>query len=99
MHISTRTVKPAVYTPEEMPGLLLPHDGGLDMRAQRIIASRARALLALWRERGPDEPWPDAIGTMAWNMPVCDLCGFRPECSWWDEGVADPAEPQGWLQV
>jgi hypothetical protein len=96
LHISTRTARPAVYTPLEVPGLeLRPWLASMAGQAERIIASRARTLLSLWNERGPDEPWPDAIGTMAWNMPVCDMCGFRPECSWWEGSVpvADLALP------
>ncbi len=83
VHISTRTIKPAVYTPVENPGLLLEHDAGLGAQATRIIGSRARYLLSLYERLGPFEPWPDAIGTQAWHMPVCDLCGFRQSCVWW----------------
>lgn len=81
VHISTRTKLPRVVTPLEEPGLMLPHDPS--SRAIRIIASRARYLQMLYETYGPDEPWPDAIGTMAWHTAACDLCGFRPDCPWW----------------
>lgn len=83
VHISTRTAKPAVYTPLDTPGLRLEYDESVPARAERMIQARARLLVRLFDEFGPDNPWPDAVGTMAWHMPVCDLCGYRDACSWW----------------
>lgn len=87
VHISTRTKVPAVVTPAEEPGLELGFTPGLPARAERVIAARARYLLSLFIEFGPYEPWPDAIGTMAWHTAVCEMCGYGPtganRCPWW----------------
>lgn len=87
LHISTKTIKPAVYTPTEEPGLLMPFTTSTVGRAERIVAARARQIMALYDTFGPHSPWPDAIGTMAWNTAVCKMCGYGPEasnkCSWW----------------
>jgi hypothetical protein len=83
LHISTKTKVPAVYTPLEFPGLLLDETPALRSRVRDAISARARLLLALYTEFGPDRAWPDAQGTQAWHTAVCDLCGFRPRCWWW----------------
>jgi hypothetical protein len=86
MHISTRTLKPAVYTPAtpDCDQLRLPFDDGTADRAERMIRARAAMLLALCDKFGPDAPWPDGAGTMAWHVAVCDLCGFRDNgCVYW----------------
>lgn len=83
VHISTRTARPAVWTPAEEPGLTLDYSDTLPRRAERMIATRAAYLLSLFETFGPDDPWPDAIGSQAWHTAVCDLCGYRPTCAWW----------------
>lgn len=83
VHISTRTLKPAVWTPAEEPALRLEYAAGVGATVERIIAARATQIAALYAVFGPDDPWPDALGTMAWHTPICDLCSFRPTCSWW----------------
>ena len=87
VHISTRTKQPAVVTAQEEPGLLLPFTSQVAQQAERVIQNRARHLLALWHDFGLDQPWPDAIGTMAWHTPICELCGWGPTaantCPWW----------------
>lgn len=87
LHISAKTKTPAVYTPEEEPGLLLGYSANLSAIAERAITTRVRALLAVYHEFGPDQPWPDAIGTQSWHMAVCEMCGWGPNgskgCTWW----------------
>lgn len=86
LHIATRTIKPAVYTPAESPGLALAFDERLAARAEKMIAARARLLVSLCETFGPEEPWPDALGSQAWHMAICDMCGFGPNgnqaCEW-----------------
>ncbi len=87
LHISTKTIKPAVYTPAEEAGLLMPFTATTVARAERIVAARARQIMALYDTFGPDQEWPDAIGTQAWHTAVCDMCGYGPNgadrCNWW----------------
>ncbi len=78
-HVATKTRKPAVYTPEDTPGLTLPvHDRMVDA-AQVLVRNTARSIMAHYSMFGPSEPWPGAL-THPW---ACGYCGFRPFCSWW----------------
>ncbi len=86
-HVSTKTKTPAIYTPVEEAGLLMPFTASTVGRAERIVAARARQIMALYNTFGPESPWPDAIGSQAWHTAVCSMCGYGPEaadiCSWW----------------
>ena len=78
-HVSVKTKTPAVYTPEEAPGLSLAVAESTMAATERLVATTAATMVAYWETFGPDRPWPGAI-THDW---ACDFCGFRPSCPWW----------------
>lgn len=80
--ITTKTKEPAVYTPDEEPGLLVsPPD---DQELRRILEyaeTTIRAIQAYYYTFGPEGPWPGARGR---RDSTCDFCGFRAHvCRWW----------------
>lgn len=78
-HVSTKTKLPAVYTPENSPGLALPVVSVMVAATAALVRTTARDMLAIYAEFGPDEPWPGAI-THPW---ACGFCGWKPTCRWW----------------
>lgn len=78
-HVSVKTKTPAIYTPETESQLRLPYVDDMVGGARALVGNTARTIAAVWREFGPDEPWPGAL-THPW---ACGFCGFRPSCRWW----------------
>lgn len=79
-HVSTKTKLPAVYTPQDEPGLELPYTGAWAAATERWVASTVRAILADLEAFGPDGPWP---GSRAVKQAPCGFCGYQPQCAWW----------------
>lgn len=86
VHLSTKTKVPAVYTPADEPGLAVLRDPAQDLRVEKLVRARASLLLACVETYGPDQPWPDAIGSAQWG-DLCSFCGFgyaaAITCAWW----------------
>jgi hypothetical protein len=78
-HISAKTKTPAVYTPREEPGLVLPREAPEAAATAALVATTARSIVAMYETFGPDEPWPGAL-THPW---ACSWCGYRSSCRWW----------------
>lgn len=79
-HVSVKTKTPAVYTPEQEHGLMLPFNPVTVAATKVLVQNTVRAIIAYWRMYGPNEAWPGAI-THPW---ACDFCGFRVSCRWWE---------------
>lgn len=89
-HVGTKTKVPAVYTSlhPETPALHVPFEPTyVNVTLQRVtflVESIAR-LFALY---GPDNPWPTTAPDVGWRDNFCGYCGYRPECTWWANGLA-----------
>ena len=76
-HVSTKTQKPAVYTPGTDPGLAM--NKSTDGVTQAYVSQISNMIAHLFSTYGPDNPWPGAL-THPW---ACGFCSYRPSCSWW----------------
>lgn len=79
-HLSTKTKTPAVYTPDEEPGLRLKHTPGAVKAAQDYARALSAQIVSLYNQYGPDEAWPTGAPVYGW---ACGFCGFRDSCNWW----------------
>jgi len=74
---------PKIMTPRTTPELQLANTEQHIGIANSLIKSTANAMLAYWRQFGPDDPWPGAL-QHSW---ACNYCTFGPlkknTCWWW----------------
>lgn len=79
---------PAVHTPESAPALKL-QSSALDREiTESLVRSYAAAMVAYYRQFGPDDPWPGTGKSHQW---ACGYCIFHPDkggnCKWWPPKV------------
>lgn len=81
-HVSTRTKTPAVYTPDEEPGLVLQRDEREEAFWQAWLRQKAIQILTDYLTYGPDNPWPM---TRFRRQNACGWCGYRfaGKCAAW----------------
>lgn len=82
-HVKAKTKLPAVYTPTEEPGLLMPVSEVAISAMENRVRGLVETLLHYIDIYGADEPWPTSAPD-SWGN-TCGYCGFRPTCPWWAE--------------
>jgi hypothetical protein len=74
------------HTPSDSPGLVLPLTAGNHLLAADLVRNVTRGIMAMYREFGRDEPWPNAL-THTW---ACNVCSYREDgCRWWQSESPD----------
>jgi hypothetical protein len=79
-HLRTKTKTPAVYTPENEPGLRIELTAGEIDLTERKVRSYWDLIVHYMSTYGPYEPWPTSAPDYGW---ACSNCWYKPGCSWW----------------
>ena len=78
---------PKVLTPRDEPDLMMMKTEQTVTVAHALIKASADAMVAFYRQFGPDEPWPTSALQHTW---ACNYCMFNPSrggnCFWWTGG-------------
>jgi hypothetical protein len=76
--------EPTINTPTSHPELGIAHSADLVRVAKANLVGTVDHLLMMYRQYGPDEPWPTTALQHGW---ACSYCPLHPtkggDCFWW----------------